>query len=146
MGISRIIPPPVLLLPVVWQIAPPLHFTPKKSHSPCAYAIFFVPLQPQTQIGLCRHSKKAFIGACFGKQKTGNFLFTRNKRAVNAPWYVTSVVSTTISISAWAFIVCSCERVFQYLCLENKQKEVPRFSFILTGRLEPTSQTKHSKQ
>ena len=37
--------------------------------------------------------KKAFIGACFGKQKTGNFLFTRNKRAVNAPWYVISVVS-----------------------------------------------------
>ena len=40
---------------------------------------------------------------------------------------------TTINISAWAFIVYSCYRVFQYLIAENKQKEVPRFFYIYTN-------------
>ena len=40
---------------------------------------------------------------------------------------------TTISISAWAFVVYSCERVFQYLCLENKQSKVPRLSLYTNG-------------
>ena len=44
-----------------------------------------------------------------------------------------SLCLTTMNISAWAFIVYSCERVFQYLCLKNKQKEVPRFFYNYTN-------------
>ena len=41
--------------------------------------------------------------------------------------------SAMINISAWAFIVYSCYKVFQYLRVENKQKEVPRFLYIYTN-------------
>ena len=41
--------------------------------------------------------------------------------------------SAMINISAWAFIVYSCYKVFQYLRVENKQKEVPRFFYIYTN-------------
>ena len=44
-----------------------------------------------------------------------------------------SLCLTTINISAWAFIVYSCVKVFQYLKSENKQKEVPRFLYIYTN-------------
>ena len=44
-----------------------------------------------------------------------------------------SLCLTTINISAWAFIVYSCVKVFQYLKSENKQKEVPRFFYNYTN-------------
>ena len=44
-----------------------------------------------------------------------------------------SLRSAMMNISAWAFIVYSCYRVFQYLIAENKQKEVPRFFYIYTN-------------
>ena len=44
-----------------------------------------------------------------------------------------SLCFTTISISAWAFIVYSCMLVLLEPCPENKQKEVPRFFYIYTN-------------
>ena len=44
-----------------------------------------------------------------------------------------SLCPTTMNISAWAFIVYSCYKVFQYLRVENKQKEVPRFFYNYTN-------------
>jgi hypothetical protein len=55
-----------------------------------------------------------------------------------------SLYLTTMNISAWAFIVYSCYKVFQYLRVENKQKEVPRFFYNYTnGGLEPTPYKKY---
>ena len=84
-------PPPVLLLPVVWQISLPLHSTPYtlhhtlytlystqkivlKSDFSCTIQNISLPLQRNPCNRHCRHNKKAFIGACFGDLKTGNFL------------------------------------------------------------------------
>ena len=64
----------------------------------------------------CRHIIKAFISACFGFLKLGNFQSIQNKKAVNALWdmYIPpqSVPSWTalfggISYSAWALLACS---------------------------------------
>ena len=57
----------------------------KKSHIPCAYAIFFVPLQPQTQIGLCRHIiKRRLLALVLVCRNPENFV-TQYKRAINVP-------------------------------------------------------------
>ena len=37
------------------------------------------------------------------------------------------------SYSAWALLAYSCERVYQSLVTENKQKEVPRFFYNYTN-------------
>ena len=57
-------------------VAPSARSLNKKSHRPCAYAIFFVPLQPQTQ-KFADIIKKAFIDACFGTSKSGKFLYPK---------------------------------------------------------------------
>jgi hypothetical protein len=63
LGISRIISPPVLLLPVVWQISLPLHSTPKKNRPPRLffllnpkYFTIFAPCFYETQRHIAQSS------------------------------------------------------------------------------------------
>ena len=79
----------------------------------CAFAFFVVPLHRKQKFA---DILKAFISACFGNLKTGNFHPIRNKKAVNALWdmYIPpqSVHTWTalfggISYSAWALLAYS---------------------------------------
>ena len=87
---------------------------------------------------------KGVYCACFGSLKTGNFRNPKQESGKCPLVCLIRCIFTTINISAWAFIVYSCYKVFQYLRVENKQKEVPRFFYNYTnGGLEPTPYKKY---
>ena len=97
----------------------------------CTYTFFFVPLQRKAEQSVCRHIIKAFISACFGNLKTGNFHPIRNKKAVNALWdmYIPpqSIPCGLLCLVAFHIrrgrsLLILIGKVFQCLRLENKQR------------------------
>ena len=70
----------------------------------------------------------------FWNNENRKFSHTRNKRAINAPWYVFFVVlHNDWHISVGIHCLFLCVGSFRYLVIKNKQKEVPRFFYIYTN-------------
>ena len=86
---------------------------------------------PQSEQSVSRHIIKAFISACFGITKSGKFHNRPKQEGSKRPLgYVypaaeRPAVDCSVwwhSYSAWAFVAYSCERVYQSLVIENKQR------------------------
>ena len=113
------------------EYPPPLHPTlytfPLKNLHTCKFCCTFAT---QSEQSVCRHNKKAFISACFGFLKTGNFRNPKqegSKRPLGYDYPAAERPCVDCSvwwhfISAWALLAYSCERVYQSLVIENKQR------------------------
>ena len=98
----------------------------------CIYTFFFVILQPQIRaIGFADIILKALISACFGKQKSGNFLTNPRQEGSKRPLgydYPARRASFGIALFGGFHIrrgrclLILIGKVFQNLCLKNKQR------------------------
>ena len=94
-----LIPKKVDSFPEIVYLSVPKKNAPKCDFS-CTSANFVVPLHREPTLGMSahqlaessRHNKRRLLALVLVDRNPANFV-TRNKRAVNAPWYVISVVS-----------------------------------------------------
>ena len=92
---------------------------------------FYCTFATQSEQSVCRHIIKAFISACFGVTKSGKFHNRPKQEGSKRPLgydypaaerLLWTALFGGISYSAWALLACSCERVYQNLVTENKQR------------------------
>ena len=101
--------------------------------------IFFTTFAARTNVGMSahqlaegsRHNKKRLLALVLVSRNLVNFIIAQNKKAINALWdmtippqsvHVWTALFGGISYSAWALLAYSCERVYQNLVIENKQR------------------------